>query len=147
MSVAFIYLFKRMLQLNSDRKVDYIVGTLAAVVIGCVYPVFGIIFGGVLGVFTTASGAELRSGGNLSVFPIRFLSLETDCIRCRYALYCFIIAIVASTCVALQSYYFASSAERLSRIIRVRVFSAIMRQDVRSLLTFLSLIRTPLDRG
>ena len=38
-SLAFIYLFKRMLQLNSKQKLDYIIGTLAAVVIGCVYPV------------------------------------------------------------------------------------------------------------
>ena len=103
-----------MLQLNSKQKLDYIIGTLAAVVIGCVYPVFGIIFGGVLGVFSTASADELRSGGN------------------RYALYCLIVAIIASICVGLQSYYFASSAERLSRIIRLRVFSAIMRQDVRT---------------
>ena len=46
-----------------------------------------------------------------------------------------IIAIVASIAIGIQNYAFGASSERLSRIIRVRVFAAILRQDV-SLLPF-----------
>ncbi|SCV74374.1 BQ2448_6806 [Microbotryum intermedium] len=116
---SFIYLIIRMLKLNSDRKMDYVLGLIAAIVSGCVYPIFGIVFGGVLGVFALdpqTQRAELRSGGD------------------RFALYCFIIALVATVAIAVQNYYFGTSicasAERLSRKLRKNTFASILRQDI-----------------
>ncbi|KAK4704235.1 ATP-binding cassette, subfamily B (MDR/TAP), member 1, partial [Phenoliferia sp. Uapishka_3] len=108
---SFWYLFGRLLDINRASKWDYGLGLISGIVCGCVYPIFGIVFGGVIGVFSL-SGHALRSGGD------------------RYALYCFIIAIVASIFIGLQNYAFGVSSERLSRIIRVRVFAAILRQDI-----------------
>lgn len=75
------------------------------------YPILGIVFGGIIGVFSEDDVA-LRAGGN------------------RYALYAFILSLVAAVSVMLQSWAFGSSAEILSRIIRVDVFAAILKQDV-----------------
>ncbi|SCZ98574.1 BZ3500_MvSof-1268-A1-R1_Chr3-1g05473 [Microbotryum saponariae] len=112
---SFIYLIGRMLKLNSDRKMDYFLGLVAAILSGCVYPIFGIVFGGVLGIFSLdaqTQRAELRAGGN------------------RFALYCFIIALVATVGIAVQNYYFGASAERLSRKLRKNTFASILRQDI-----------------
>lgn len=96
---GFFSLLRSMLVLNKASKWDYVVGVLASIVVGCgqslqssvlidgaplddlsvcdiVYPVFGIVFGGVIGVFSE-TGDALRQGGD------------------RFALYAFIIAIVA----------------------------------------------------
>jgi hypothetical protein len=55
---------------------------------------------------------ELRSGGD------------------RQALYCFIIAIVATGGIIIQNYYFGTTSEYLQRTLRVRTFGSILRQDV-----------------
>ncbi|KAM0748317.1 P-loop containing nucleoside triphosphate hydrolase protein [Meredithblackwellia eburnea MCA 4105] len=109
---SFVYLLNRLVRMNTNSKLEYLIGVGAGILCGCVYPIFGIVFGGVIGVFSVTDRAELRHGGD------------------RYALYCFIIAIVASIAVGLQNWAFGVSSERLSRIIRVSVFKAILRQDI-----------------
>ena len=71
-------------------------------------------FGNVISVFSEQVEGVLRRGGD------------------RYALYCFIIALLASVAVAIQNFAFGASAEHLSRILRVETFSSILRQDVGS---------------
>ncbi|KAI5480306.1 ATP-binding cassette, subfamily B (MDR/TAP), member 1 [Pseudohyphozyma bogoriensis] len=109
---SFPYLFRRMIQLNRGQYWAYVIGVAASICTGMVYPVFGIVFGGVIGVFSIQDHAELRAGGD------------------RYALYCFIIAIVATIAVGITNYIFMYTAEILSGLIRLNVFAAILRQDI-----------------
>ncbi|KAL8277932.1 hypothetical protein RQP46_009751 [Phenoliferia psychrophenolica] len=108
---SFWYLFIRLLNINRESKWDYVLGLVSGIVCGCVYPIC-IVFGGFIGITAIRDNAVLRVSGD------------------RYALYCFIIAIVASIAIGIQNYAFGVSSERLSRIIRVRVFAAILRQDI-----------------
>ncbi|CEQ39138.1 SPOSA6832_00638 [Sporobolomyces salmonicolor] len=130
----FPYLLFRMFKLNGrETTPHYVLAFAAAVLTGCVYPVFGIgkscsfprvflkiytdlplsiVFGGVLGVFSETDRDALRSGGN------------------RYALYCFIIAIVATIGVIVQTWLFGATAERLAARLRLNTFKSILRQDI-----------------
>ncbi|KAM0787890.1 hypothetical protein ACM66B_003940 [Microbotryomycetes sp. NB124-2] len=112
----FVYLIYRLLKMNQKFAWQYVLGFAGAVVCGLVYPVFGIVFGGVVGgVFSldpVTQRAELRSGGD------------------RYALYCFIIALVSTVAIAVCNYFFGSTSEYLCRTLRFKTFAAILRQDI-----------------
>ncbi|GAA5960034.1 hypothetical protein JCM3765_006142 [Sporobolomyces pararoseus] len=113
---GFIYLLIRLFRLNGRPTIlPYVLAFAAAVLSGCVYPVF--VFGGALSVFATptdtaAGRSDLRSGGD------------------RYALYAFIIAIVATIGIVVQNYLFGATAERLAAKLRLNTFKAILRQDI-----------------
>ncbi|GAA6027193.1 hypothetical protein JCM8097_002472 [Rhodosporidiobolus ruineniae] len=114
---GFTYLFGRMYKLNSDQWKYYIPAFAGAVGSGCVYPVFGIIFGGMIEIFSTVLDSDeardhLRWGGN------------------RYALYCFIVAIVSTIFVIVQAGLYGVTAERLSAKLRLGTFKSILRQDI-----------------
>ncbi|GAA5883526.1 hypothetical protein JCM16303_005465 [Sporobolomyces ruberrimus] len=115
---GFIYLIIRLFKLNGRPTIlPYTLAFSAAVLSGCVYPVFGIVFGGALSVFATptdtdAGRSDLRSGGD------------------RYALYAFIIAIVATIGIVVQNWLFGATAERLAAKLRLNTFRAILRQDI-----------------
>ncbi|GAA5911249.1 ABC transporter ATP-binding protein [Sporobolomyces salmoneus] len=115
---GFVYLLVRLFKLNGRPTiVPYIFAFAAAILSGCVYPVFGIVFGGALSVFATptytaAGRSDLRSGGD------------------RYALYAFIIALVATVGIVVQNYLFGATAERLAAKLRLNTFKAILRQDI-----------------
>ncbi|GAA5824101.1 hypothetical protein JCM11251_001522 [Rhodosporidiobolus azoricus] len=114
---SFIYLLYRLLHLNRDQWKEYVLGIAAAIGSGCVYPVFGIIFGGVIGVFST----DINQPGGREA-----LRHDGD----RYALWCFIVAIVSTAFVIAQSWMFSATAERLSAKLRLGTFSSILRQDI-----------------
>ncbi|KAK4047990.1 hypothetical protein OIV83_005024 [Microbotryomycetes sp. JL201] len=112
----FVYLIFRLLKMNRRFWWQYLLGVAGSICCGVVYPVFGIVFGGVVGgVFSldpVSQRSELRSGGN------------------RYALYCFIIAIVSTIAIAICNYYFGMTSEYLCRTLRFKTFAAILRQDI-----------------
>ena len=122
---SFWYLGARMLKLNSDRWLDYTLGMIGAVTCGMVYPVFGIVFGGVIGTFSIPI-----TGDNYTPAEIAQNRQDLRTEGNKYALYCFAIALVATAAVSAQSYYWGASAERLSRKIRLATFAAILRQDI-----------------
>ncbi|KWU43090.1 P-loop containing nucleoside triphosphate hydrolase protein [Rhodotorula sp. JG-1b] len=110
----FPYLIKRMFIINRDQWKEYTLGFCFAVASGCVYPVFGNLLTSLVattGVFQQ-TGQKLRDDGN------------------RYALYSFIIGIVATICVIGQSWFYGTTAERLSAKMRVGAFRAVLRQDI-----------------
>jgi len=76
------------------------------------YPIFAIIFGHVIGVFSETNTQELRAGGN------------------RYAFYVFLVAVVMAIAVFFQNYCFNAAAERLSSVLRLRSFDTILKQDI-----------------
>jgi len=107
------YLFKRMYQINRDQKLFYFLGALGAVVSGMIFPVFSIIFGTILGVFSETDRGAIRSDGN------------------RGALYFLILAIVATLAITVQTYFLNLVAEILSTRLRKKTFSSILRQDIK----------------
>ncbi|GAA5851199.1 hypothetical protein JCM8547_004164 [Rhodosporidiobolus lusitaniae] len=114
---SFFYLIRRMYALNVDQWRYYIFAFAAAVGSGCVYPVFGIIFGGTIGIFATDISDDegrhtLRHGGD------------------RHALYCFIVAIVSTSFVIVQAWFYGATAERLCAKLRLGTLQSILRQDI-----------------
>ncbi|GAA6011936.1 hypothetical protein JCM10207_003434 [Rhodosporidiobolus poonsookiae] len=108
---GFPYLIARMYKLNRDQWQKYVVGFCAAVGTGMVYPVFGIVFGGMISIFSEdtedpAGRRAIRHGGD------------------RYALYLSTIFIV------VQNWAYGATAERLSAKLRLNTFKAILRQDI-----------------
>ncbi|TFK26115.1 P-loop containing nucleoside triphosphate hydrolase protein [Coprinopsis marcescibilis] len=109
--VSIYVLFKRMALLVPDQWRNYSFAIFFACCTGMVYPVVGIVYAMGMAGFAQ-EGEEKRKAGD------------------RNALWFFIIAIVASICVALQNYYFATAAAALTARLRTSVFKAILRQDV-----------------
>ncbi|ORY49292.1 P-loop containing nucleoside triphosphate hydrolase protein [Leucosporidium creatinivorum] len=115
LSYSFFYLIKRMLQLNSAHYRDILFAVVAAGLAGSVYPVSGICFGGAieaLGLDPSTEAGAIRHGGN------------------SYGGYYFAIAVIATVVSIVQSYYFSATAEHMARTLRLRTFSAILRQDI-----------------
>ncbi|TNY20501.1 P-loop containing nucleoside triphosphate hydrolase protein [Rhodotorula diobovata] len=108
-------LFARMYKLNREYWRRYVFAFMGAVASGCVYPVFGIVFGGVVSTFQLdpeTQGGQLRREAN------------------RYALWCFVIAILSTLAVIVQSWMYGDTAERLSAKIRLNTFKSTLRQDI-----------------
>ncbi|GAA5842598.1 hypothetical protein JCM9279_003631 [Rhodotorula babjevae] len=108
-------LFARMYKLNRECWKRYVFAFIGAVACGCVYPVFGVVFGGVISTFQLdpeTQGGQLRREGN------------------RYALWCFVIAILSTVAVVVQTWMYGDTAERLSAKIRLHTFKSTLRQDI-----------------
>lgn len=73
----------------------------------------------------------MAATGELLTLPLSF-SAETDFpMHPSYGGYYFAIAVIAANVSIIQSYYFSTTAEHMTRTLRLRTFSAIIRQDVR----------------
>lgn len=113
------YLFRRMGRINKENWQLYLFGTLGAIAVGCVYPAFGIVYARAVSTFVLSPndpGArhELRVQGN------------------QNALWFFIIALLSTVAMAVQTFFFARSAALLTSKLRFLSFKAILRQDSKS---------------
>ncbi|KAI6112070.1 P-loop containing nucleoside triphosphate hydrolase protein [Pisolithus croceorrhizus] len=108
------YLFKRIGSLNPDGYRLYLLGTLAAMVAGMIFPVFAIIYGEAIFGFSQQDPSARRHDGN------------------RNALWrvVFIVAIVSFVVFTIQDYVFALAASDLTTMLRRLSFRAILRQDI-----------------
>ncbi|KAI6114229.1 ste6-like protein [Pisolithus sp. B1] len=111
-SYGLLYLFKRVGSLNPDGCRFYVIGAIAAMTTGMVFPVFAIIYGKTLSGFSQTDPSVRRHDGNTN------------------ALLFFIVAIVSSVSIAIQNYAFASAAANLTTKLRTLSFRAILRQDI-----------------
>ncbi|BGP40022.1 hypothetical protein JCM10450v2_004002 [Rhodotorula kratochvilovae] len=108
-------LFKRMYALNRESWRRYFFAFIAAIASGCVYPCFGIVFGGMVSAFQydpDTQGDLLRRAGD------------------RHALWSFIMALLATLAIAVEVWLFTDTAERLSAKIRLNTFTLTLRQDI-----------------
>ena len=110
------YLFWRMSRLAAPNWHLYLYGALGAMAVGCVYPAFGIVYAQAITTFQIipddpVSRHELRHKGD------------------RNALWFFVIAVLATAAMAVQTYFFARSAAILTSLLRNMSFRAILRQD------------------
>ncbi|KAJ6559121.1 P-loop containing nucleoside triphosphate hydrolase protein [Mycena vulgaris] len=106
-----IYLFKRMGMLHRAGWNRYLFGSMCAVLTGCVYPAFGIVYAEGINGFSLEGHARRVAGD-------------------RNALWFFIIAIISTVTIGFQNYMFASAAATLSMKLRSLSFKAILRQDI-----------------
>ncbi|GJE98503.1 multidrug resistance-associated ABC transporter [Phanerochaete sordida] len=109
---SFLYLFIRMGKINGDVWHLYLIGGIAAVLTGGVYPAFGIVFGKAINSFSVQDHHERRVEGD------------------RNALYFFIIAIVSTLTIGVQNYIFGATAASLTSKLRSIGFRSILRQDI-----------------
>ncbi|KAF8833813.1 P-loop containing nucleoside triphosphate hydrolase protein, partial [Paxillus ammoniavirescens] len=105
------YLFVRIGVLNREVLWRYAVGAMFAIATGMFFPVFGLLYGKVIGGFSRSDPSVRRHDGD------------------RNALWFFVAAIVASISIGVQNYYFSSSAVMLTSKLRALSFRAILRQD------------------
>ncbi|KAM0786824.1 hypothetical protein ACM66B_002253 [Microbotryomycetes sp. NB124-2] len=106
----------RLIDVNPDKRWEYVIVLVCSTLVGAVYPAFALIFAGAvtdLGRDPVTDRAALENGGN------------------KWGLYSFIIAILASIFVGIQCYFAVHMAEVLSRSMRLNTFSATLRQDIK----------------
>ncbi|EIW81034.1 P-loop containing nucleoside triphosphate hydrolase protein [Coniophora puteana RWD-64-598 SS2] len=106
------YLFKRMALINKPGLPRYAVGAFFSMMVGMVYPAFGIVYGHAISGFSDPTNSARRHDGD------------------RNALWFFLIAIVSSFAIASSNYIFGSSAAILTAKLRSISFRAILRQDI-----------------
>ncbi|KAJ7505250.1 P-loop containing nucleoside triphosphate hydrolase protein [Mycena galericulata] len=106
-----VYLFQRMGAINASQWRKYLFGSICAVLTGCVFPAFGIVYAEGINGFSDQGHARRKAGD-------------------RNALWFFIIAIISTFCIGFQNYLFASSAATLTNKLRSLSFRAILRQDI-----------------
>ncbi|GJN89350.1 hypothetical protein Rhopal_002330-T1 [Rhodotorula paludigena] len=107
-----VSLFLQLFRMNSDRWRLYIPAVVGAAVAGAAFPVFAVIFGGAIEVFSETDYGEMRYDAS------------------RVALWCFILAIVAGVAITFQGWYFGATGEALSARLRLLTLQSIMKQDV-----------------
>ncbi|KAF7979346.1 hypothetical protein HWV62_42775 [Athelia sp. TMB] len=110
------YLFRRMGRINEENWLLYVFGTVGAIAVGCVYPAFGIVYARAVSTFEIipddpAARHELRVQGD------------------QNALWFFIISLLSTAAMAVQTFFFARSAALLTSKLRWLSFKAILRQD------------------
>ncbi|KAI5988983.1 hypothetical protein EDD15DRAFT_2285638, partial [Pisolithus albus] len=110
-SYGLLYLFRRIGSLNPDGYRFYVIGTIAAMTTGMVFPVIAVIYGKTLYGFSQPDASVRRHDGNMN------------------ALWFFIAAIVSSIAIAVQNCVFALAASNLTTKLRTLSFHAILRQD------------------
>ncbi|KAI6030746.1 P-loop containing nucleoside triphosphate hydrolase protein [Pisolithus orientalis] len=111
-SYDLLYLFRRTGSLNPQGYRMYVIGAIAAMTSGMVFPVFAIIYGKAISGFSLPDPSERRHDGNMN------------------ALWFFIISILSAVVIAVQSYVFTVAASQLTAKLRTISFHAILRQDI-----------------
>ncbi|KAI5993497.1 P-loop containing nucleoside triphosphate hydrolase protein [Pisolithus albus] len=111
-SYGLLYLFKRIGILNPRGYRLYVIGTVAAMASGMIYPVFAVIYGKALSGFSQPDPSVRSQDGNINAH--RF----------------FIVAIVSSVAIAIQNHVFTLAASNLTAKLRTLSFRAILRQDI-----------------
>ncbi|KAF9477698.1 multidrug resistance protein 1 [Pholiota conissans] len=111
------YLFRRMGRIGKPNWPLYVYGGLGAVAVGCVYPAFGIVYARAVTTFQivpddAVARHELRAEGN------------------RNALWFFVIALLSTAAMAVQTFFLARSAAALTSTLRYLSFKSILRQDI-----------------
>ncbi|KAL4267597.1 GTPase-activating protein [Pleurotus pulmonarius] len=105
-------LFYRMALLNREGWRRYIVGIIAAILTGLVWPAFGIVYAKGIEGFSFTDHAQRRFAGD------------------RNALWLFLIAIISTMAIGIQNYMFSAAAATLTARLRKLSFKAILRQDI-----------------
>ncbi|KAI6041410.1 ste6-like protein [Pisolithus marmoratus] len=107
-----LYLFRRIGSINPQGYHMYIIGTVAAIATGLVFPMLVIIYGKAITGFSEPDPSARRHNGDVN------------------ALWFFIVSLLSAAAIAVQNYVFTVAASELTTKLRTLIFYAIMRQDV-----------------
>ncbi|KAG7444173.1 P-loop containing nucleoside triphosphate hydrolase protein [Guyanagaster necrorhizus] len=106
-------LFMRMLLLNRESWDRMIIGAVAAIMSGAIYPSYGIVFAYAISGFSQPDDHVKRHDGD------------------RNALWLFIISLIAIMTTMAQNWYFVAAATTLMARLRFAMFTSILRQDIK----------------
>ncbi|KAG2001834.1 ATP-binding cassette transporter [Coprinopsis cinerea AmutBmut pab1-1] len=106
------YLFKRMGLLVRDQWKKYCFASLSAIIVGMVYPAYGIVFAKGIEGFSLTNDDDIMRAGE------------------RNGLWFFIIAIISTIAICGSNYLFSACAAALTARLRSLSFKAILRQDI-----------------
>ena len=96
------------LRINKDAHHYYIMGFITSILGGCVYPAFGILYGGAINGFSLTSDKEIRDASY------------------RSGLWFFIMAILAAACIAIQNHSLIRASEGESRSVHRRPLQCVL---------------------
>ncbi|KAK0487110.1 ste6-like protein [Armillaria novae-zelandiae] len=105
-------LFIRMLLLNRESWNRMIIGAIAAIMTGAIYPSYGIVFAYALDGFSQPDNHVKRLKGD------------------RNALWLFIMSLIAIVTTMAQNWNFVAAATTLMARLRFNMFTSILRQDI-----------------
>ncbi|KAF9557590.1 P-loop containing nucleoside triphosphate hydrolase protein [Agrocybe pediades] len=109
---SMLYLIRRMVLLARDNWHQYSIAAIFAIMVGMVYPAFGVVYATGINGFSLTTSHERRVAGD------------------RTALWLFLIAIISSVCITFQTGLFGSAGTRMTSKLRVLSFQAMLRQDI-----------------
>ncbi|KAI6035808.1 P-loop containing nucleoside triphosphate hydrolase protein [Pisolithus marmoratus] len=111
-SYGLLYLFRRIGSLNPDGYRLYVIGAIAAMGTGMIFPMISIIYGKAISGFSQTDPSARRHESDVA------------------ALWFFIVAMTSSVVLAIQNYVLKSAASELTTKLRTLSFRAILRQDI-----------------
>ncbi|KAH9949128.1 P-loop containing nucleoside triphosphate hydrolase protein [Amylocystis lapponica] len=110
--LGLFHVLRRMGMLNREAWYKYCLASFFAFITGAVYPAFGIVFAHGVSGFSDPTTKERRFDGD------------------RNALWFFVIAIVITFSLGLQTYMFSTAGSMLTAKLRSAAFKAILAQDI-----------------
>ncbi|KAJ1604138.1 hypothetical protein NDA14_002305 [Ustilago hordei] len=121
---SIFYLLYRLAKINRDHVLSlYVPGVIASICSGAAYPCFSILFGHALQNFSLCSAI----GGGPCPEPTRSIMLHD---ANRWALYFFVIAILCTLAIGIQTYTLMKASSILMERIRRMSLFAYLRADV-----------------
>lgn len=103
---------KRLLKLNSPEWPYLILGSVSAFVVGCSFPVFAVLFGGIYGLLGSYDDEEIRHGTNY------------------YSILFVVLGIVTGLATFFQTFALNVAGARLTKRLRLMTFKAMLEQEI-----------------
>nr|CDI56568.1 uncharacterized protein BN887_02363 [Melanopsichium pennsylvanicum 4] len=121
---SIFYLLYRLAKINRDQMISlYLPGVIASICSGAAYPCFSILFGHALQNFSLCSAM----GGGSCPEPTRSIMLHD---ANRWALYFFVIAMLCTLAISIQTYTLMKASSVVMQRIRRMSLLAYLRADV-----------------
>ncbi|XP_072396487.1 ATP-dependent translocase ABCB1-like [Diabrotica undecimpunctata] len=102
----------KVLKLNASEWFYILIGCLSSLITGASLPIYGLVFGGIMGIFANDDDGEVRSESNM------------------YCLYFLILGVVTGIAMFWQTISFSVAGEHLTLKIRSRTFEAMLKQEI-----------------
>ncbi|XP_967244.3 ATP-dependent translocase ABCB1 isoform X2 [Tribolium castaneum] len=102
----------QILKMNKPEWFHIFTGCVTAVINGSAFPIYGLVFGDIIGVLADPRDSYVREQSNI------------------FSLYFVIIGIVTAVATFLQIYYFAVAGEKLTKRLRAKMFRAMLNQEM-----------------
>ncbi|KAJ8922242.1 hypothetical protein NQ315_004179, partial [Exocentrus adspersus] len=102
----------KVIKMNGPEWFPILVGCSASVITGASLPIYGLVFGGLVGVLANNNDEHLRSESNV------------------YCLYFLLLGVVTGIAMFLQMFSFCLAGEKLTLRMRKRAFEAMLHQEM-----------------